>query len=131
METAILVQTDHQVLSERHPFLPVASLRLEADNMMKSMVTLAKSLSLASVNIMACVSSLLNIAKKRVDYVEFAVEVIHSLSYNLLESFTESQKNSIRKQLKVMHQIQLSFHWLSLHATCVSTVLAVGNGRLS
>jgi symplekin len=50
---------------------------------------------------MACVSSLLNIAKKRVDYVEFAVEVIHSLSYNLLESFTESQKNSIRKQLKV------------------------------
>ena len=75
---------------------------------------------------MACVSSLLNLARKRADYVEFAVEVVDSLACeycilhkkckyslslpdictviytdNVLEAFSESQRSSIRKQLKV------------------------------
>jgi symplekin len=116
MEIVILAQTPKEQKSEppkaiecdvsldiipvSHELLVQAELQEEAGRAIGSLLSLTASPALSSVSLMACISSLTNIARQRPSNMSTVVQTFELLHANLPPHFATSQVTSVRKQLK-------------------------------
>ncbi|KXJ19127.1 symplekin [Exaiptasia diaphana] len=101
------------VIPRNHPLVRMAELREEGGTTLEALLTLIASPTISSVNLMACLGTLSNIARQRPIFMSTVVQTFESLHANLPTSLSKSQVSSVRKNLK-LHLMNLLRHPCSI-----------------
>eukprot|EP00794_Sanderia_malayensis_P020260 gene20260-22245_t len=89
------------LVPKNHPLVKILSMKEEGNTALESLLSLCASPSISSVNLMAVVTSLTNIAKQRPTFMSTVVQAFESLHANLPPTLSKSQVSSVRKNLKM------------------------------
>lgn len=130
MEMLIIMQTypdtespkkseGEMALDDVPPTLKLArprKLEEEAKQMFDSLIAFHGTSHISSVNLMACMQTLTNIAKHRCEFVSKVIQALEALHANLPPTLAKSQVSSVRKHLKlqllalVKHPASMDYH---------------------
>ncbi|XP_031566101.1 symplekin-like [Actinia tenebrosa] len=96
-------------IPRNHPLVRMPELREEGGTTLEALLTLSASPTISSVNLMASLGTLSNIARQRPIFMSTVVQTFESLHANLPTSLSKSQVSSVRKNLK-LHLMNLLKH---------------------
>ncbi|EDO33007.1 predicted protein, partial [Nematostella vectensis] len=97
------------VVPRAHPLVKMQELREEGGTTLEALLSLIASPTISSVNLMAGLGTLSNIARQRPVFMSTVVQTFESLHANLPTSLSKSQVSSVRKNLK-LHLMSLLRH---------------------
>ncbi|XP_067941603.1 symplekin-like [Watersipora subatra] len=89
------------IISEEEGFLKKKKLEEDGKKTFKHMLEFLTSQSITSVNLMACMTSMTTIARKRPQFMIEVIQGFESLHVNLPPTLANSQVSSVRKSLKL------------------------------
>ncbi|XP_065064870.1 symplekin-like [Rhopilema esculentum] len=89
------------IVPRNHPLVKLSTMREEGGKAIEALLSLCASPTISSVNLMAVITSLTNIAKQRPSFMSTVVQAFESLHANLPTTLAKSQVSSVRKNLKM------------------------------
>jgi len=89
------------IVPRNHPLVKIPTMREEGGKALEALLSLCASPNISSVNLMAVITSLTNIAKQRPSFMSTVVQAFESLHANLPTTLAKSQVSSVRKNLKM------------------------------
>ncbi|XP_029849655.1 symplekin isoform X1 [Ixodes scapularis] len=97
-------------------FIKPRKLEEEAKKVFDALVVFHGTSHISSINLMACMQTLVNIAKHRAEFMSRVIQALESLHANLPPTLAKSQVSSVRKHLKLQllilmkHPAAVDFH---------------------